>query len=588
MALVSREDLKFGRKGVIPDLYSAAIGKLFAIDKINALEERASHAPEGEEAACLLRQLGITVRVAEKDLANIPLEGPAIIVSNHPTGALEGIILIDMLSRLRPDVKFMGNFLLDKISFFKKYFIAVNPFDTSARGKNLSGMRRSLQHVKEGGLLVVFPAGEVATWQKGFRNPQDKPWGRSIVRFIRGAECPVVPMCIEARNSRRFHLAGKIHPMLRTAMLPHELVNKRGKTITVNVASPVTPKKTAHLTEVQYGGYLRANVEYLHTPEKRRKKIKCVPLKTKGEEIIAPVPTETLLKEMNDIAPRCLLFEQGVYKVFFAPPETIPNMLTEIGRMREVTFRQIGEGSMKQIDTDSYDTYYHQLFIWDTAAQALVGAYRMGMGAEIVPLYGLRGFYTDTLFRMDKDMLPIMEKTIELGRSFVTREYQRKPASLMLLWKGILYILLKHTEYRNLMGPVTVSGELSNISKTLIVKYLQRHHMHPKLSELIRPVTGLDGIDARIDFSLVEDIDSIDLINKIVTDIERDEFSIPVLIRKYLQLNSMVLGFNVDHDFSDCMDALMLLDLKKVPHETIGLLSKELTDIDVAARFKEL
>jgi len=578
-----------GRKGIFATLMASAIAKLFALGPTNAVYDDVMAAPGERPPETLLRRIGVGYKVSDHDLSNIPREGAAIVVSNHPTGMPDGIMLIDLLSRVRPDVRFMGNFILNRVEFLRKYFISVDPFDTKDRGKNLRGLREAKAHVEAGGMLVIFPAGAVATWTKGLRSVRDFPWSRSIVRFIRDAACPVVPVCIEARNSIIFHLLGKIHPMLRTAMLPREMLNKRGRTIAINIASPLTPKRAAELrTLEQFGNFLRANVEYLHAPRRRRRlKIqRRKPVPRVPEPIIDSVPRALLCEEMEQIAAEHLLFEQNNYRVFFAPPQRIPHILREIGRLREVTFREIGEGSLKEIDTDHYDTYYHQLFIWNAAEEALVGAYRMGMGAEIAPMIGIKGFYTDSLFRMDRQMLPVMAKTIELGRSFVTKEYQRKPVSLMLLWKGILHVLLKHTEYRNLMGPVTISGELDDTSKMLIVSFLKKHHMDRKLARHLHPKTGLKGINARIDDTLIDGVDSIDLINKIVADIERDEFCIPILIRKYLQLNSHVLAFNVDPQFNYCLDAMMLLDLKQVPPHTIELLSKEVTDIDVMARFR--
>ena len=590
MQLVEREDLMFGEKGAIARTGASLLMKLLGIGKINRLYAETLSA--GDRCAeALLRQLNVTVSVCDHDRTNIPDKGPVIFISNHPTGLLDGIMLIDLLSRIRSDVRFMGNFLLERIESLKKYFIAVDPFDSKDPGKNLRGLRRSLQHLKAGGALVVFPAGEVATWQKGFSVVKDKPWDASAIRFIRRANVPIVPICIEGGNSRLFHLAGKIHPLLRTALLPHELVNKKNATIDVNIGSPLTIRRLAELKELRvYGDYLRANVEYLKK-KKPRKKVRILPRRKttppEADEIVSPTALDALTGELQAIRDEHLLFEYNNFATYFAPPEAIPQMMREIGRMREVTFREVGEGSMKSIDTDRYDTYYHQLFIWDTAEKRLVGAYRLGLGDRIVPRFGLQGFYTNSLFRMSPEMEPIMAQTIELGRSFIVHDYQRKAVSLMLLWKGILYVLLKHEQYRNLLGPVTISGELERVSKTLIVRYLQKKHMNPKLAALIHPITGLEGIDFPLDDSLINGVENIDLINKIVCDIERDEMAIPILIRKYLQLNSHVLAFNVDHDFCDALDALMLLDLKKVPENIIQMLSKEITDIDVFARFRQ-
>lgn len=489
--------------------------------------------------ADILRRLNVAYSVSEHDLGNIPRTGAAILVSNHPTHA-DSLILFDLLSGIRPDVRFLYG---------------------SDRPGSLS------RH--PGGLLVVFPAGR--------GNPgggKEGKWGKSTIEFIRDSQCPVIPVCIGKSGA-----PGK----------PYGGSDGCGENFTVRIGSDLAPHRTADLGTGAYGRYLRANVEFMLPPSPRGGENAAAVPKPRGESVIEPLPRELLERETNSLPAECLLFEQSGYRVYYASPQQIPYMLSEIGRLREITFRGIGEGSMKKIDTDRYDSYYRQLFIWDTDAGMLVGAYRLGMGAEIMDAYGLRGFYSDSLFRMDRRMEPVMRRTIELGRSFVTAGYQRKPVSLMLLWKGILHILLRHPGYRYLVGPATISGELSGTSKMLIVKYLNRHHLDRKLARHIHPATGLDGIVAPgMDFSLVEDITRVGLIDKIVTDIEQGRFSIPVLIRKYLDLNSRVLGFNVDHDFSDCLDSLMLLDLKKVPPAVIGMLSKEMSGIDVASRFENI
>ncbi|MDL2319918.1 lysophospholipid acyltransferase family protein [Alistipes sp. OttesenSCG-928-B03] len=589
MHLIEKKDLMMGRTGVVPSFFAGTALRMLGLNRINRLYEE-TFDEGGDTAEKVLAKLDVKYTICDKDRSNIPAEGGVVFISNHPTGLLDGILLIDLLSRVRPDVKFMGNFLLDRIESLRKYFIAVDPFDSKDAKKNLRGVRQAIKHVQDGGALVIFPAGEVATWQKGFNQIKDKKWSRSIVRFIRSTEAPVVPICIEARNSRLFRLVGLVHPVLRTALLPRELLNKKGKTVNINIGSAIMPRRVAQLKELDvYGDYLRANVDYLHKKLPRRK-LRIIPrrkpLPKVTEEIIAPVDPAVIAAELAAIREGHLMFEHANYDVYCAHPDLIPSVMREIGRLREVTFRSIGEGTMKSIDTDFYDTYYHQMFIWDRDTQMIIGAYRLGMGDEIAPRFGLKGFYVNSLFRMKKEMLPVMEKTIELGRSFVIEEYQRKPVSLMLLWKGILYVLLKHEQYRNLLGPVTISGEFDKYSKTVIVRHLQQHHFNHKIARYVKPVTGLEGINAPIDDSLIECVGDIELINKLVRDIERDEMSIPILIKKYLQLNSHVIGFNVDHDFADGLDALMLLDLKKMPESTINLLSKEITDIDVIGRFR--
>ena len=377
--------------------------------------------------------------------------------------------------------------------------------------------------------------------------------------------------------------------MLRTALLPRELLNKKGVGVELRIGSAVLPRKTASLTEADYNGYLRASVEYFKPLDGRRRPPRAARRAARKvpDEVLGAVDVPLLEAELDSLRDGHRLFEHGNYEVYLAPPDRIPQMMIEIGSFRERTSREIGEGTKNAIDTDRFDSYYYQLFVWDREARRLVGAYRLGMGDRIMERYGLKGFYTNTLFRMEPAMGEVMGKTIELGRSFIVRDYQRKPVSLMLLWKGILYVLLRNEQFRYLLGPVTISGGFQSASKLIIASHIRDFYLDREKAGWIRPRTGID-IRGRIDEGLIAGIRSIDLINRLVCDIEKNAYSIPVLIRKYLQLNSSVLGFNTDHEFCDSLDALMLLDLKKVPEETILMLSKELADIDVLGRFKHI
>lgn len=584
MKLIDKKELNFGRNKFIGTITSNLLMRILGINKINKLYDSLSAYQGNEFTANFLKKYNITYSADPERMAKIPAQGGVIVISNHPSGALDGILLIDAISRVRPDVKFMGNYLLSRIEPLKSYFIEVDPFD-SRSAKNINGIRKSLEHLNNGGVLVIFPAGEVSTYQKGFTQLRDKEWIDSSLKFIRNSRLPVVPLYIEGKNSRLFHLVGMIHPLLRTAMLPHELLNKKNTNITLSVGAPLLPLKLSNLTPEQYGKYLRTNVDLLKEfPRRKGEKKETDPVKT--EEIVSPVDSTLLKQEVDNLKKEHLLFDHNGYSVLCAPSGQMPGVMTEIGRLRELTFRQIGEGTNRKIDTDRYDEYYNQMFIWDNKTSQVIGAYRMGMGEEIMEHHGLGGFYTDSLFKMSPLMGPVMSRTIELGRSFIVPEYQRKTILLMLLWKGILYVLLKNEHYRYLMGPVTISGEYRNISKLLIVNYIKKHYYSYELAKNIKPVTGLNGLNRYIDPRYIDRIPSLEALDKIIADLEPEGSSVPVLFKRYLSLNSKVLGFNVDHDFNDALDALMLLDLTQVPESAILMLSKEF-GIEAISRFKK-
>lgn len=576
--LFNTEDFMFGRKGPFARLLSKFILWAFGGYKANrAYEQVMDHTDQSLTA--ITDVLKVAIDIDKKSISNIPATGPTIIICNHPTGIVDGILMLEVITRVRKDVKVLGNFLLNRVEPIQPYLIPVNPFE-ERQGGNLAGLKLALKHVTDGGCLLLCPAGEVSTWQKGWHHIADKKWDTAAIKFIRKTGATIVPSWIEGKNSLLFRLLGKIHPRLRTVMLCREVFNKKGKVFPITIGSALSSSRLKEITDLDaYHNYLRATVDYLRDCREKPVRSLADIAKDQGDmsDIIPAIDKEVLAAEIAALDSSCKLFDHGEnFEIYITPSADIPNLMQEIGRLREITFRSIGEGSMNSCDLDQYDKYYRQLFIWDKSAKALVGAYRMGFGGEIMPKYGLDGFYTHSLFRYDEGLGDMLSRSIELGRSFITNDYQRKPTSLLMLWKGIFAVLLNNKEYRYLVGPVTISGEFQRSSKTIIMTHLMQHFYDKEIASQIHPRTGAEGIDFPIDASLIEKIDNTALIDKIICDIEKDERAIPVLVKKYLQLNSHVVGFNVDHDFCDALDALIVLDLDLIPEQKLQMLSKDI------------
>ncbi len=586
--LFSTEEFMFGRKGPFARLMAKFILWAFGAHKATKAYNNIMDQPD-QSLATILREIKVGVDVDSKSIANIPAEGPVIVICNHPTGIVDGIVMLYAITQVRQDVKVLGNFLLNRVEPITPYLFPVNPFEEK-QGGSLAGLKLGLKHLSEGGCLLLCPAGEVSTWHGGWgkKYVTDKEWHSSAIKLIRKSEATIVPSWIDARNSTLFHLLGKIHPRLRTAMLLREIFNKKGKTIPITIGSALPASRLKEITDFkEYRNYLRATVDYLR--DCREKPVRSLDdiAKDQGDmnDIIPAIDKEVLAAEIASLPAESKLFDHGDhYSVYLSPSAQIPNLMQEIGRLREITFRSIGEGSMKPVDIDKYDDYYHQLFIWDHEAQALVGAYRMGFGSEIMPKYGLDGFYTHSLFRYNKEMEGMLTHAVELGRSFITASYQRKPTSLLMLWKGIFHTMFSCEDAQYLVGPVTISGEFQRSSKTIIMTHLTQQHFDHEVAAHIHPCTGAEGIDFPINSSLIERVDNISLIDKIVCDIEKDERSIPVLIKKYLQLGSRIVGYNVDHDFCDALDALMILDLQNIPEQKLHMLFRDMNE-EIVQRF---
>lgn len=537
----------------------------------------------------LIEALGVTIEINEEDLQKIPKEGAFITISNHPFGGLDGIILIKLLSKVRPDYKVMANFLLKKIVPIKDCFMGVNPFEDKKAVSSTAGLKEALRHLAEGKPLGLFPAGEVSTYQAESNNIEDKEWGTPALKLIKMANVPVIPIYFKGSNSMLFYLLSLIHPMLRTVKLPSELLNKKKRVVKLRIGNPIPVETQNSFTDlVQYGKFLRAKTYLLGSSlEVKKFFLKSPKAEVKVEEVATETDKSVLKKEVEDITEDYLLFSMKNYSIYCAPSIKIPNILNEIGRLREVTFRAVGEGTNRSIDLDEYDLYYSHLFIWDNDTDRIVGAYRVGKGKEIIDRYSVKGFYINSLFKIRKPILPVLYESIELGRSFIVVDYQRKPLPLFLLWKGILYFLIKNPEYRYLIGPVTISGKYTDVSKELIMKFIVRNHYNNELAAYISPRCKyrVETNDPDVDVMLDASQDNITMLDKMIGDIEPSSDKLPVLLKKYISLNGKIIGFNIDPKFNMCLDGLLILDLFDVPMNTIESLSKEINDDTILNRF---
>ncbi len=539
----------------------------------------------------IIRILEIKFEFDENELKRIPKEGAFITVSNHPFGGLDGILLIKMLSMVRDDVQVLANFLLKKIDPIADYFIPENPFDSETEvDASFGGIKAALTHLKGGGVLSVFPSGEVSSYET-FAGAPEKQWKYPVIRFTKWAEVPVVPIYFQGSNSRLVQLIEKVYPTYQSVKFPTELLNKRNKVIRVRIGNPINVAEQQKFADTyQYGRYLRAKTYSMETKsqlEVRRFFNYSLKPQTKPQDIVEEIPVSVLQKEIQQIKHTYTLLKLKNYTVYCAPSNLIPNILNEIGRLREITFREVGEGTNRSIDIDEFDLYYYQMFIWDDDAQKMVGAYRIGKGQDILRQYGRRGFYFHSLFRSFDQFDNVLKESLELGRSFVVKEYQRKPMPLFLLWKGILYFLLKNPEYRYLIGPVSISNNYSKISKDLIIKFIMAHHFDWKKAQLIKPRNRYkfksDNPNINI---LMENMErDINRLDKCIGDLDALNSGLPVLLKKYIKLNAKIMGFNVDPKFNNCLDGLIILDVYDVPKNTIESLSKEANDGSILERF---
>ncbi|MCX7985607.1 MAG: lysophospholipid acyltransferase family protein [Bacteroidales bacterium] len=562
----------------------------FRYPEINSLYAKYKNTKGFDFIRKILEEVKIRYRIADSEINNIPTNGPFIIISNHPYGGVEGLILLDILSQRRPDVKIMANFLFQHLEPISDFFFPVNPFETVKDIKSISGLKEALNHISEGHPLIIFPAGEVSTWQGNPMTVTDRKWHKGAIKFIKKADVPVVPVHFSGSNSYLFHLLGLIHPMLRTAKLPSELLNKKNKTISVRIGKPISTNEIKKFDEIsRLGRYLRARTYALeHQTEIKKFYLPLFSDEKNAQEIIPPVDPSMLEKEVKELRQSNLLFRYKHISAYLTEAHRIPYLIQEIGRLREVTFRMVGEGTLQAYDLDEYDYYYHHLFLWDNENQKLIGAYRLGLGWDILELYGIKGFYTRSLFKYKNEFSKILEQTIELGRSFIVQEYQRNPLSLFLLWKAIFYTVIRYPQCRYLLGPVSISQNYSQVTRSVIVKYIRQYHFDSALAKYVMPRKKFNP-DIPLDTNiLVSSVNGLAEIDRLIEDIEESHTRMPVLLKKYLQLNGKIIAFNIDPNFNSCLDGLMILDLHEVPVDILKQFMKEESQGEIKKYFENI
>jgi putative hemolysin len=570
--------------------------KFIPVDKVRDLYRRVRQSPNGFGLENLLAEMRVELRVDAADAARIPATGPVVVVANHPFGMLDGAVLAVLLTRVRPDVKVMTNFLLRDVPELARHCIFVNPFQ-GARGAfpnsidtNRRAIREAMEWLQKGGMLAVFPAGEVSHWQFPQAKIADPLWNDTAARLIRRTGAAALPVYFCGRNSVSFHLFGMIHPQLRTAFLLQEFLHQEGRTVEVRVGSEIPRDSVSNITDDREATeYLRWRT-YLLARRTRTERSWPVAMRStisaKMQELVAPAePAELLQAELGQLAGDRCLAENSDLAVYLVKANEAPRTLQELGRLREVTFRAAWEGTGKRRDLDRFDRYYWHVLLWHKTKRELVGAYRAGNTAEIIAERGLSGLYTSTLFRYDERVFQNLGPALELGRSFVRPEYQRQFAPLLLLWKGIARLLATHAETPVLFGAVSISNDYSKASREMIYRFFEARMQEDELAGLIEPrqafrPAGLRPWDCRAMCHALRDLEEL---AQPITDVETDGKGLPILLRQYAKIGGKMVGFNVDRKFSNVLDGLVVVDLRKTEPAVL----ERYMGREAAAQFRE-
>jgi putative hemolysin len=519
----------------------SAIARWLALDWVDQLHKQISDSPDANTfVAAALRHIGVEIDVEPADIAQIPNHGRLIVVANHPFGCVEGLILCHILANVRHDVRLLANYLLQPLQPLRQKLILVDPFGgPTAAAANVLPMRRALRWLKTEGALAMFPAGEVAHWRMPAGRITETPWSAAAARLVRLSHAPVLPVYFGGKNSALFNMAGLVHARLRTAMLARELRRLNGRTIGVHIGT-VIPFEL--LSEMEDGAMV-AHLRHLTLDLARGTQ------SNRAKPIISPIPPSRLVADIAALPPSSTLLRSADYQVICAQAELIPSVLKEIGRLRELCFRATGQGSGQTLDLDQFDRDYLHLLLWHQASKQVVGAYRLGQTDKLLLRKHVAGLYTATLFEFSARGIARINPGLELGRSFVRPEFQKSHQPLMLLWKGICRFVASNPRYAVWLGAVSISQSYGPTQRDRIVRFMRAHHALKGAQDLVRARRPWRAEVGTRDGGLWDDENE-------------SPPAMPVLLRHYLNLGGKLLDVSVDPQFGNCLDALLMFDLR--------------------------
>jgi putative hemolysin len=538
--------------------------QLLGIERIRRMYRQMQDAVRPADLLRLsLERLGVEFDIESADERKIPGTGGVVLVANHPFGAIDGLFMISLVHRRRQDVRLLANAWLGELPAIADVMFPIDPLGGAAAVRaNARSLRCALRWVDQGGALIVFPSGEVSHFQPRSRCVMDPDWSPAASGLIRKAGTPVIAVHFSGQNSAAFQLAGLLHERMRTALLAHEALNKRGLRVAVRVGEPVRPHRIAALADDgQLARYLRMRTYALAD---------AVPCQTQRAAVEPPSPVAAeqppgeLEEELAGLGPLARLVTANGMSVYAASGARVPRLLQEVGRLREVTFRAAGEGTGRTVDVDLFDDYYEHLILWSHAQRRVVGAYRVARTDRIMARFGQRGLYTPTLFQFRRGFIQSLGPALELGRSFVRVEHQKEYGSLHLLWRGIGEYVRRDARYHRLFGAASISNDYCPASQALLVEFLRQRHADRRRARFVR---GRSAVPCPphlrpliADLARCRDLDEL---SSLVADLEPDGKGIPVLIRQYLRLGGRILGFNRDPGFANAIDCLVLVDLRE-------------------------
>ncbi|NCB10404.1 MAG: GNAT family N-acetyltransferase [Erysipelotrichia bacterium] len=527
--------------------------KIVHEDSINQFLSQNSHLKGFEFVDAVLDYFDFDYTISSNDLQNIPTSGKVVIIANHPLGGLDALCLLRLISTVRKDVKIVANDFLAGFEALNSLTIMIDNYKIKQAKTDIKKIYDSLNKEEA---VIIFPAGEVSrATTKGIKDPS---WNRGFLNFAQNTNAPILPIFLDAKNSKTFYTISIINKTFSTLLLSHEMFNKKSKRINIKIGR-IIPNENIAPKGIDKKFLLNLYKKHLYSLKKGKKSF----FETQSA-IAHPVSRIDLLNELK----KSKLIGQTAdgKKIYLYDYVEDSIVLKELGRLREISFRKVGEGVNKKRDTDKYDIYYQHIILWDENELEIVGSYRIGNSDFIFKNIGVKGFYSNNLFKYNEDFMPYLQNSIELGRSFVQPKYWGTRA-LDYLWFGIGAYLKNNPNIKYMFGPVSLSASFPNVAKDLIVFYYSHYFSNPlTLVEAKNPYHYSNNINEIKElFDLNDKAKDFKFLKSTLSNIG---LSIPTLYKQYSEITVdggiKFLDFNIDKNFGDCIDSFILVEVDKI------------------------
>ena len=527
--------------------------KIVHEDRINKFLSQNSHLKGFDFVDAVLDYFEFDYTVSSNDLQNIPTTGKVVIIANHPLGGLDALCLLKLVGSVRKDVKILAN---DFLSSFEALNSLLIPIDNFKDKQTKESIKRVYESLNNNEALIIFPAGEVSrATPKGV---VDKAWSKGFLNFAKNSNAPILPIYLDAKNSKTFYTISLLNKTFSTLLLSNEMFNKKSKSINIKIGK-IIPNENIIPKGLNKKFIVNLYKKHLYALNKGKKSYfqtqNAIAHPVSRIDLLNELKKSQLLGQTND-GKRIYLYDYVEDSI----------VLKEIGRLRELSFRKVGEGVNKKRDTDKYDIYYQHIILYDKSELEIVGAYRIANANLVFEKYGVKGFYSNSLFKFNDDFIFYLQNSIELGRSFVQPKYWGTRA-LDYLWFGIGAYLKANPNIKYMFGPVSIPASFPSIAKDLMTLYYSHYYRSEK--ELVQakdPYFYTNRLSDIKDFFVLDDKkQDFKALKSALTNMG---VTIPPLYKQYSELTIddgvRFLDFSVDKDFNDCIDGFILVEIKKI------------------------